>query len=1093
VPQREITHDGFDAVWSQLPGDASLVTAVTGPAAIRFWWFISSCTNQSSLALSIGGAFQTAISGEVGWEERTFFVPPGPQEVSWRCSGGCTSTGARNVGCIDQVSVVLPEAPRVIEQPASQSLAAGETVTLRAGVDGTEPILLQWRRGDVDLPGANGLWLALTNVQSVNDAWYTLVASNPLGVVTSQVATITVVPAAPQWTQTPQDRRVSLGVGTSFAAAAKGSEPMSWQWYHGGEPIAGATSPVLVIENAQAADAGLYSVVVMNSVGQTASQPAALTVLDAPIFTRQPASQGGALGASVRFTTAAEGPGSLGWQWYFERDMLPDATNAVLLLSNVTPSLHGAYWAVVSNAYGRATSQVARLSDSPLLAWGVVGGFHDAGQFEVPPSATNLLALAAGDSHGLALRRDGSVLAWGFNAFGQTDVPPEATNVVAVSGGSDHSLALRADGIPVLWGYVLGSDYGGLNAVPPEATNVVALALGPGAQHVLALRADGTVVEWGHPGYGLPDVPDAATNVIAVSAGAYHSLALRADGALIAWGDNSYGQQRVPTAATNVVAIASGWFHNLALRADGTRVSWGTDNYIYESNPDTVSIASGAYQNLGLRSDGSVFLAGGTGSSEEPPVVPWATNCAAIGRGSYLCLALRGEDAPAFATQPRSCTALEGDTIRFVAGAVGELPLSYQWYKGNALLTGKTQPWLILPDVREADAGEYSVVASNRLGLAVSRTASLVEVTPSLPHALNVPSSIEAAAGSSVLISAQAVGTVPLRYQWRRYGTNLLDDGHFAQTQDAALLITGFQADDMGAYDVVVANDFGAVTSAVVSVRMPVTSALIREALDAPDQTWGPGKWGVDPVHARVGNLSAWAIGAAEMTTRVTGPTVVSFWWKVSTTTNLVKLRFTLSGYRPVEISGDVDWGLKSFVVPPGQQTLRWMLSQASGAQPVGDQWAWVDGFALGSGLPPAITREPLGGTVATGMPCLLSAAVSGTELLTYQWYFKGDPLVAANQPLLTIPQALPAHAGDYWLKVTNAFGETSSRTVRLDVLPDQLSVRVTSQGTIEIDWPGGTLEAAPDVDGPWTPVPSVTSPHTLHAADAAQFFRTRR
>ena len=58
----------------------------------------------------------------------------------------------------------------------------------------------------------------------------------------------------------------------------------------------------------------------------------------------------------------------------------------------------------------------------------------------------------------------------------------------------------------------------------------------------------------------------------------------------------------------------------------------------------------------------------------------------------------------------------------------------------------------------------------------------------------------------------------------------------------------------------------------------------------------------------------------------------------------------------------------------------------------------------------PAITREPLGGTVATGVPCLLSAAVAGTGPLVCQWYVNGDPLLAANQPLLTIPLALPAH-----------------------------------------------------------------------------------
>src|ERR1035438_2668592 len=44
---------------------------------------------------------------------------------------------------------------------------------------------------------------------------------------------------------------------------------------------------------------------------------------------------------------------------------------------------------------------------------------------------------------------------------------------------------------------------------------------------------------------------------------------------VIAWGDNSFGQTNVPNNATNVVAIAAGDYHSLALRADGLLLAWG--------------------------------------------------------------------------------------------------------------------------------------------------------------------------------------------------------------------------------------------------------------------------------------------------------------------------------------------------------------------------------------------------------------------------------------------------------------------------------------------------------------------------------------
>jgi len=43
--------------------------------------------------------------------------------------------------------------------------------------------------------------------------------------------------------------------------------------------------------------------------------------------------------------------------------------------------------------------------------------------------------IAGGYAHSLALKADGTVVAWGWNDYGQTIVPAEATNVVAIAGG----------------------------------------------------------------------------------------------------------------------------------------------------------------------------------------------------------------------------------------------------------------------------------------------------------------------------------------------------------------------------------------------------------------------------------------------------------------------------------------------------------------------------------------------------------------------------------------------------------------------------------------------------------------------------------
>ena len=61
-------------------------------------------------------------------------------------------------------------------------------------------------------------------------------------------------------------------------------------------------------------------------------------------------------------------------------------------------------------------------------------------------------AIGAGEYHSLAVRSNGTVVAWGDNSEGQCQVPADLTNAVAVVGGGSHSLALKADSSIAAWG-----------------------------------------------------------------------------------------------------------------------------------------------------------------------------------------------------------------------------------------------------------------------------------------------------------------------------------------------------------------------------------------------------------------------------------------------------------------------------------------------------------------------------------------------------------------------------------------------------------------------------------------------------------------
>nr|WP_186438555.1 S-layer homology domain-containing protein [Cohnella terricola] len=247
---------------------------------------------------------------------------------------------------------------------------------------------------------------------------------------------------------------------------------------------------------------------------------------------------------------------------------------------------------------------LALKSDGTVVAW----GGNSKGETNVPDGLTGVMSIAAGTYFSLALKSDGTVVAWGNNDWGQTNVPAGLTGVVSISAGVYHSLALKSDGTVVAW----GRNNDGQSNVPGGLTGVVSIAAG--GQHSLALKSDGTVVAWGYNSFGQTNVPGGLTDVVSIAAGYYHSMALKSDGTVVAWGQNASGQTNVPGGLSGVMSISARGFHSLALKSDGTVVAWGHNNFGQANVPagltGVVSIAGGVYHSLALKSDGTVVAWG---------------------------------------------------------------------------------------------------------------------------------------------------------------------------------------------------------------------------------------------------------------------------------------------------------------------------------------------------------------------------------------------------------------------------------------------------------------------------------------------------
>ena len=850
---------------------------------------------------------------------------------------------------------------------------------------------------------------------------------------------------SPAFTLHPATQTAARGATVQLHARAAGLQPMSYQWQWNGQDLPGATQPSLLLSNFQVTQLGTYRLLASNALGSVQSGAALLTITGPPELLSVPSSQSLLAGQDLTLSVSAVGSGPLSYQWLFNGAALGGTTDSTLLLTNIQPGLAGSYAVVVRNEYGSVQSAGALITvtDSPpcilrepqsqsVMAVTSIQLTVEArgslplsyewrfnGQ-SIPGATSSVLALdhlgveQAGYYNVVITNGFGSVtsakvrvsvdlpLVWNTHSK-QPFIPLGLTNLVAVACADNLALGLRADGHVIAW-----NPFSATNVppalrtnVPASASNVVAIATG-GSYCSMALRSDGRVVVWGNEIACQVGMPVNLSNVVAIAAGERHCLALRAEGTVAAWG-RAGSESHIPPGVSNIVGIAAGSSSSTLLHADGTLLVLGRDTYPLTNRPaNVIAVSCAGSRTAILRADGTVASWGGMYpySDSVEQQLGWS-NAVAVSAAWDHDLALKADGT--LASWTKSQTHIGVPAYTYIPPGLSNVFAMGAGPMYNVALLGNGSPAL-------------TVQPANRTAFR----------------------------GATLQLHARAAGPQPMCYQWQFNGVEL------PGATEVSLTITNAQGKDSGNYRLRVANTLGSAVSRLASVLI-CSNDTLATALNATNLTWTTAvsntpAWFVQTLKMHDGDAAAQSGPIHDgqqstLQTTVVGPGTVSFWWKVSSEAHFDYLSLFLdSSPAPLAgISGEVDWQLRTFSIPSGPHTLRWVYSKDSSLSD-GQDAGWVDEVVFFPA--PVITQHPLTQTVPMGAAVTLQVLANGLGPLSFHWVKDGTNVPGAGQSSFGLPPVTRRDSGLYAVRVSNPGGSILSSNALLTVqVPQRFSL----------------------------------------------------